>query len=293
MSGDRDVQSGTPYSISGGETWLLLVLIAQCESASFAPQQTDTAQTTLQTPSPRFDWCRPTATLLLSERTSNSDVVTTALDAGDRFEITVPMKEDRISIYAELLSNIRQVSIAASLPSPPGPRTVAKVFDGGRRLCIEHDGQTEALDLPGTVFGNTTLQVSQSASRELTWRLPLSSEGTPFPHFSPETQAVPWVASDLDHGSAIYCRSCNSIVIPKDTIQSWKDLPSENWAEMMEFWHCHKPHDHSEHQQESLADRGYGANSVITAQPGTGFVDITSFMFDETNCQNLLVSSAA
>ncbi|KID77136.1 uncharacterized protein G6M90_00g100470 [Metarhizium brunneum] len=200
------------------------------------------------------------------------------------------MKEDRISIYAELLSNIRQVSIAASLPSPPGPRTVAKVFDGGRRLCIEHDGQTEALDLPGTVFGNTTLQVSQSASRELTWRLPLSSEGTPFPHFSPETQAVPWVASDLEHGSAIYCRSCNSIVIPKDTIESWKDLPSENWAEMMEFWHCHKPHDHSEHQQESLADRGYGANSVITAQPGTGFVDITSFMFDETNCQNLLFS---
>ncbi|KHN99927.1 Ubiquitin-conjugating enzyme E2C-binding protein [Metarhizium album ARSEF 1941] len=203
------------------------------------------------------------------------------------------MKEGRISVYAELLSNIRQVSIAASLPSPPDKRTVARVLDGGRRLRIEHDGQAETLDLPGTVLVNATLQVPQSASRELTWRLPLSLERTPLPHFSLETQAVPWAAVDLAPGSAVSCRNCNAVIIPKETIQSWKDLPSENWAEMMEFWHCHKPHHHSEHQREGLANRGYGANSAIAAQPGVGLVDITSFMFDENDCQKLLVSPAA
>lgn len=58
----------------------------------------------------------------------------------------------------------------------------------------------------------------------------------------------------------------------------------------MEFWHCHKPHDHDQQENQNLANKGYGANNVISAQLGVGFVDITSFMFDEQDCQNLLVS---
>lgn len=207
--------------------------------------------------------------------------------------MTALTKDGRVSAYAELLSNIRQVSIAASLPSPPNARTTAKILDDGRKLCIEHDGMMEHMDLPGKVSHTGPLAVSQSASSELAWRLPLSTTATQVHQFSPETQSIPWSASDLERGSAVCCRSCSSILIQKDVIQSWKDLPSENWAEMMEFWHCHKPHDHSEHQNESLANKGYGANSAITAQPGIGFVDITSFMFDEANCQNLLVSRSS
>lgn len=218
--------------------------------------------------------------------------MTIASNAKGAADMTSPTKDDRISIYAELLSNIRQVSVAASLPSRPTSSTVAKILANGRRLCIEHDGRSETLDLPGTVLPNTPLQIPQIDSQDVTWRLPLSQAGAQLPHFSLESQAIPWSASDLEHGSAVCCRKCSSVVIPKDTIQSWKDLPSENWAEMMEFWHCHKPHDHSEHQNDSLANKGYGANSAITAQPGIGFVDITSFMFDEANCQNLLVSTA-
>jgi hypothetical protein len=198
----------------------------------------------------------------------------------------------QIFIYAELLSNIRQVSIAATLPSPSNSKTEVRVLDDGRRLRIEHDGLTEMLDLPGAVSGNTQLPVPQAASHDLTWRLPLSAGTAQIPHFLPESQTVPWAALELEPGSAVCCRNCSSVVIPKDIIQSWKDLPSENWAEMMEFWHCHKPHDHDKSQNETLENKGYGANSAIRAQSGVGFVDITSFMFDETNCQNLLVSSA-
>lgn len=76
----------------------------------------------------------------------------------------------------------------------------------------------------------------------------------------------------------------------KNTIKAWKDLPSENWAEMMEFWHCHKPHDHDQRDPESLASKGYGANNAISAQPGIGFVDLTSFLFAESDCDGLKVS---
>ncbi|KAF4989583.1 hypothetical protein FGRMN_9045 [Fusarium graminum] len=69
-------------------------------------------------------------------------------------------------------------------------------------------------------------------------------------------------------------------------------LPSENWAEMMEFWHCHKPHDHEHQDPESLASKGYGANHAISAQQGTGFVDLTSFLFSEPDCRGLKYSSS-
>ncbi|KAF5682686.1 hypothetical protein FCIRC_4865 [Fusarium circinatum] len=88
------------------------------------------------------------------------------------------------------------------------------------------------------------------------------------------------------------CRSCGSEFVAQNIINTWKDLPSENWAEMMEFWHCHKPHDHDHQDPESLATKGYGANHAISAQQGVGFVDLTSFLFSESDCRGLQYSSS-
>jgi hypothetical protein len=76
-------------------------------------------------------------------------------------------------------------------------------------------------------------------------------------------------------------------------LKTWKDLPSENWAEMMEFWHCHKPHDHDAKDEDSLGKKGYGASSAIAAQPSVGLVDQTSFLVSEVDCTGLLVSLIA
>ncbi|KAG5926822.1 hypothetical protein E4U42_002928 [Claviceps africana] len=193
------------------------------------------------------------------------------------------------TLYAELLSNIRQISVAATLPSPPTSDTVARITEDGRQLRLEHDGLTSTLHLPAVV-AKTSLRPACGASRHLTWRLPLSSVGGVTPPFSPENQAVPWAAFDLENGSAVRCRTCSSVIVPSGTLRVWKDLPSENWAEMMEFWHCHKPHDHDQQDNGNLANKGYGANNAISAQPGVGLVDITSFMFDERDCHNLSFS---
>jgi hypothetical protein len=80
-------------------------------------------------------------------------------------------------------------------------------------------------------------------------------------------------------------------------ITEWKDLPSDNWAEMMEFWHCHKPVDHNNPSAGAETDgkttnKGYGANNVISAQQGIGLIDVTSFVLSTDDCSAVLVSVA-
>ncbi|KAK5990789.1 hypothetical protein PT974_09062 [Cladobotryum mycophilum] len=136
--------------------------------------------------------------------------------------------------------------------------------------------------------------IPEKGAPDLAWRLPVPAAEIELTRFSAEDQAVPWSSLDIKAGSRIRCRKCDGTVVKDDVIKAWKDLPSENWAEMMEFWHCHKPHDedHHHHDDEGLAKRGYGANSAITAQPSVGFVDLTSFMFSESDCSNLSFSQS-
>lgn len=193
-------------------------------------------------------------------------------------------------IYAELLSNIRQVSVVVSLSSPVDASTKAEVSQHGRQLQVAHQGHIESISLPAQVVAPEALPIPRQGVLDLSWRLPVApSEARPA-HISLENQALPWTSVDIEAGSRIACRHCDGEFVSKDTIEAWKDLPSENWAEMMEFWHCHKPHDDNQHDAESLASKGYGANSAISAQAGVGFVDLTSFLFSESNCSGLAVS---
>ncbi|KAG5954375.1 hypothetical protein E4U58_007654 [Claviceps cyperi] len=196
-------------------------------------------------------------------------------------------------LYAELLANLGQVSVAATLPKPPNKGdTRVNITADGHRLVLDYTGLSTTILLPAPV-ATMSLKIAEGASRYLTWRLPLSRDAASNPPFSAENQVVPWAAPDLKAGSAVTCERCRSTIIPDGKLKVWKDLPSENWAEMMEFWHCHKPHDRDQQGNKGLADKGYGANNnVISAQSGVGFVDIISFMFDERDCQNLLFSAS-
>lgn len=198
-------------------------------------------------------------------------------------------------IYSELLSNIRQVSIAATLSSPPDATTKAEILDDGQLFQIHHQGHTETLGLPARVSMSTAISIPSGKAVNLAWRLPVSAADSQPSRFSPENQALPWNSLDLKDQSPISCRECSAIIVGHGKITAWKDLPSENWAEMMEFWHCHKPHNeshtHGQQGDETLADnKGYGANNVISAQDGIGFVDLASFMFSESDCTDLTVS---
>jgi hypothetical protein len=202
------------------------------------------------------------------------------------------------ALYAELLANIRQISLAASLSSPSDASTQVSIAADCRTIELKHRGSSYHLTLPAqAALGGTSLPVQdrQKGSTTLSWRLPLDATLLPPSH---QADHMPWSAIDLDSNSGVACRQCSTNVVPSGAVTAWKDLPSENWAEMMEFWHCHKPdHHHHNHDEESakadeksLAARGYGASSTISAQEGIGFVDLTTLLFAERNCQNVTVS---
>ncbi|KAI1089623.1 ubiquitin-conjugating enzyme E2-binding protein [Rostrohypoxylon terebratum] len=198
-----------------------------------------------------------------------------------------------ILIYSELLSNIRQVSAVCLLPTPSLETTSAVISSDSLVFTIHHNGVKASVRLPGQVRVSNPPreqklpQLHEVGAQYLSWRLPLAT--TPEQHVvsTPEFQTIPWSANDLQSESPVTCRTCRAVIVEPGTIKVWKDLPSENWAEMMEFWHCHKPHDHghghSHDHDENLTSKGYGASSRISAQDSVGFVDLTSFLLSETD----------
>jgi ubiquitin-protein ligase E3 D len=196
----------------------------------------------------------------------------------------------QILIYAELLSQIRQVSVGCALPSPSSASTRATISSDGAKLTITHDGIWRSVQLPGRVQAPSQLPILKQGLASLSWRLPLVSSPDVVARPSLENPVIPWSASDLKPLSSIGCRECKAIIVRQKRLLVWKDLPSENWAEMMEFWHCHKPHDHKHEDPEGLATRGYGANSKIVAKAGVGFVDLTSFLISKDDLNGSSVS---
>lgn len=203
----------------------------------------------------------------------------------------------KLQLYAELLPNLRRISLAVSFPSPTDATTRVTLASNGITVEVAHHGETSRLELPAkAALGASNLMTPKYGDTTLTWRLeiasPDQSDDLPL-----QRNAALWSATELDTGYGVACRKCGNYIVGEGVLEEWKDLPSENWAEMMEFWHCHKPDDHS-HQDDttgkaddkSLATRGYGASSAISAQQRVGLVDLTTLLFAETDCRSLRVS---
>ncbi len=198
-------------------------------------------------------------------------------------------------IYAELLSNIRQVSVIASLKTPSTPETRAILSNDRKYLKLIHNGDTVGLALPAQVAASSTLQQPVLKSQEISWRLPLASTDSARTGADlADMASSPWSANELSDSSQISCRKCGNILLPAGRVQTWKNLPSDNWAEMMDFWHCHKPdvpkndnRDGPSHRY--LEDRGYGAHTQFAARKGVGLVDLRCFILSKEDCCGLKV----
>lgn len=198
---------------------------------------------------------------------------------------------DHILIYAELLTNLRQVTVKAVLPSAVGSATSAAVRGGGREFVIKHHDLEQKIQLPARIAGDGPLPTPSNGSSDLIWRIPVAADELRGGHFVAEQQPLPWTATEIVPDTGVICRACNTEIVRKGSIQAWKDLPSEGWAELMDFWHCHKPVDHTEAKDDDhLTKRGYGASTTIRSQPGVGLVDMVSFMLSEADCSSLIVS---
>lgn len=237
-------------------------------------------------------------------------------------------------LHAEFLPNIRQVTLYVSLPgttkfdevrpdvnlsesrkavtvSLPKPfqnvtetiKLPARVSDTSRRVLKAKPGPVPKADTHGT--GDSTYDFS--------FRMQVDPEEEALaPQDESMDEFVPWTAQEMSLSTRIRCRECGnafldtSIKEPHDqkTGEShtpgwvWKDLPSGNWAEMMDFWHCHKPDPHEGHEKEekdsalqkedeTAQTKGYGAESHVVAISGTVLVDVATFLLAEHDCTGL------
>lgn len=191
-----------------------------------------------------------------------------------------------IHIYAEHLINIRTLTIQISLPTSSDGSTT--LFADGNGLTLSHQHATVKVTLPVSIPETELLKLSvpPAASTNLSFRIRLD-DSSPRDSQSSET-VIPWTATSLSHQVDLQCKACHAEILPRGQIQTWKDLPSEGWAEMMEFWHCHKPnepHDH-EHQTDK---KGYSADSMLAITPSVGLVNATSFVLAADDCKNIKV----
>lgn len=191
-------------------------------------------------------------------------------------------------IYAELLPNIRQISVLAALPTPSDATTRVSLSKDRAVLTLVHNGATASLRLPGAISPTYTPTQPHPTLAQLSWRIPLVV--SPSQQRAAPSLPAPWSAGALAKTSLFSCRGCGQVILPPGRVTTWRDLPSENWAEMMEFWHCHKPDvpvgEKGEGEGGDNTTKGYGANTRMMAQRGVGKVDLTYFLLDSEDCSS-------
>lgn len=193
-----------------------------------------------------------------------------------------------IYLYAELLLNIRQVTVLAILPTACHQGTHIRLLCDQKTIHLEHEDQDASIELPCQVANTTGLAIPPAPTKELSFRLAVSTAtNLPTATNSVTDVTVPWSASKLTTETRLACQSCGNILVPIITV--WKDLPSGGWADMMDFWHCHKPANKINLDDSTGSTKGYAAANDLGPTSGVGLVDISHFLFAESDCVGIQV----
>ncbi|EMC93183.1 hypothetical protein BAUCODRAFT_158932 [Baudoinia panamericana UAMH 10762] len=207
-----------------------------------------------------------------------------------------------IHLYAEHLRNIRTLSVQATFATHSNKETKATLSVDGSLLKVSHEGEEACIRLPVSIPGghsDATLTIPEAPSKSLSFRLKIEenrgTDGLLGNGNQDDENIVPWAASDLSAETDICCAECRTTLVERHQIQQWKDLPSDGWAELMDFWHCHKPdvphdHGHDHASQPDLTSRRITESSQLKVQPSVGLVGPTFFLLAAEDCPTLSVS---
>lgn len=241
------------------------------------------------------------------------------------YESEVPLH-----LYAELLPNIRQITTYVSLPESAAfdeIRPDVQLSESRKAITVSlpapFQDLTETMKLPARVSyqskrdlearGANRIVKTSGGTREFSLRVHVDEDDEALkPRDELIDDFVPWTADKMSGSTRIRCRSCDQHFLgslpasksigdqndENNQSWTWKDLPSGNWAEMMDFWHCHKPDPHEGHEKdekdtalriedETAQTKGYGADSQVVAISGTVLVDVATFLLAESDCIGL------
>ena len=196
-------------------------------------------------------------------------------------------------LYAELLLNIRSMTVFASSELPFSSDTTGDLAPDLRHFTIRHGGHSNSITLPCQVVEadpNQHLEPAKSGQDIVFRFIPMSDELAAL-SAGDDTSLTPWTAESLGTTSCIHCRHCRRTIVNCAMIDTWNDLPSDNWAEMMDFWHCHKPREQEDANGNTIASqKGYGSSNQITARARMGLVGALHILFAPEDTESLMVS---
>ncbi|GFG06020.1 uncharacterized protein C1734.10c [Aspergillus udagawae] len=229
-------------------------------------------------------------------------------------------------LHAELLPNIRHITLYISLPANLGSQNIQPLItlsESRQAVSVSlpkpFDHVTDTIKLPARVneasrrilatnkqgAAATADNGSRTGRREFSFRMQIDDSDASLPRQDALIDDfVPWTAADMSPSTRLRCRGCENAVLdtprcadsqtgPEGTgPEGWtrKDLPSGNWAEMMDFWHCHKPdppEGHGHGEDPNAQTKGYGAANQVVATAGTVLVDVATFLVSEADCRGL------
>ena len=104
--------------------------------------------------------------LIFTQLTSTQTRITSS---NNSYNMSV--RPSPVLIYAELLSNIRQVSVGCSLQTERTSSTQAVVSPDGLTFSLSHDGVERSIQLPGRVVAPGQLPSATRGPKSLAWRL--------------------------------------------------------------------------------------------------------------------------
>ena len=201
------------------------------------------------------------------------------------------MAKPKIYLYAEALMHIRQLTLHASLQTDKNEHTKIFISSDKQIITAIHDGESSSIYLPTQISGTADVTFPTEKRTEISARVQID-DADQLKAGSEDLAGVevPWCATDLSETTSAECKCCKSQLLESGKITTWKDLPSDHWADLMDVWFCHKPHNELSNDQHAAEAKGFSAKSKIIAHPGTGLVDAVSILLNQSDCAGIQVS---
>lgn len=210
-------------------------------------------------------------------------------------------------MHSELRPHIGQLSFQMILPFHDGDaneRFQIKVSDSRKKLTVTDkvSKTSEDIELPARISeGAVEYIVSQPSvppqglshdkkKMVFSYRLQVDQEDVQtLRRNSLDDDYIPWDADSMKDRGDLLCRYCDYPVAHCGYGWRWRNLPSSNWADMMDLWHCHKPHSKEDQQQTAAEEsnasrRGIGPSNRVVARRQAVYVDTSTLLLSKEDC---------
>lgn len=200
----------------------------------------------------------------------------------------------QLYVYAELLLHIRQLTLYASLSENKDKGTQVLLSSDKKVITAVYGDETASIYLPTQIKGTANVTFPLKKRTEFSTKLQIDDQNDLQQAIDASAGIqVPWTSTSLTSRAEFKCKSCSTSIVEPGCISDWKDLPSENWAELMDLWFCHKPHGHNHNDMEAAESKGFSATSKLVNKSGTGLVDTMSFVLHAEDSKAVQVSQVS